>query len=121
MAYINNEEFVFELIVSKARGKVSDRLHEMFWLISVNLKNKPPFNHIPEFNDDQIMEAYCMMLETWSGVEVEKYNSASIFAYFTERAKRSYVKIFNIYMDRKQYQNNYEAPRKIRLSETFNM
>jgi len=118
--YIDKEQFVFELVVCKGKGKVSNELSHMFYLIANNLKNKNVFN-ITDFHDDQVQEAYCMMMESWYNVEPLKYPSNLVFAYFTERAKRSYVKIFNTYMDRDQYKTDGIAPIKHSLTNIHSL
>jgi len=97
--YLKPEDLYFELIVCKAKGKASNKLSNYFYSIANNLKNKGVFC-ISDFHDDQVQEAYTMMMESWMLVELEKFEPNQIFAYFTERGKRSYTKIFNTYMDR---------------------
>jgi len=112
--YLKPEDLYFELVVCKGKGKASEKLSEYFYLIADNLKNKAAF-FITDFHDDQVQEAYCMMMESWRLVDCDKYNPAGVFAYFTERGKRSYTKIYNIYLDR-QSRTNYETIPKVSLS-----
>lgn len=99
--YLNKDDFTFELTICKGRGKVSAELSHMFWLISTRLIKKPQF-YIVDLHDDQIMEAYTRMFEVWKGVNIDKYEQ-TLLPYFTEIAKRSFVKIFNLYKDRTAY------------------
>lgn len=108
--YINAYDFTFELICCKGRGFVSDKLSDMFMLIAKNLTKKNTFS-IEDFHYDQIMEAYTDMMSSWWLVNIDKYNANQLFAYFTERAKRSFVKIYNVYTDRTQ-QNKFNQPKK---------
>ncbi len=109
--YLNNDDFTFELIVSKGRGKISDKLSNMFWGISSNLIKKPQFC-IVDYHDDQILEGYTQQMEAYLKVDIKKYNK-TLMPYFTEIAKRSFVKIFNLYKDRTQYN---DAPDIISLA-----
>lgn len=118
--YIDKDELVFEIIVCKGKGKVSDRLSNMFYIISKSIIKKNVFNLV-ELHDDQIMEAYTMMMESWNLVDTDKYTSNLVFAYFSERAKRSYTKIYNIYLDRQIYQNRYSTPIKYSLSNIYSL
>lgn len=112
--YLDAYDFTFELTICKGRGKVSPRLSNMFWLIANNLKSKNVF-FIQEFHDDQVMEAYTRMMETWNCVELDKFEPNQIFAYFSERCKRSYTQIYNLYLDRHQ-RNNFKTIPKVSLS-----
>jgi len=95
--YLRPEDLYFELTICKFRGRASDKLSHYFYLIASNLKRK---FYIVDFHDDQIQEAQCKMLESFHLVDLDRYEPAGVFAYFSERGKRSYTKIFNIYMDR---------------------
>ena len=116
--YLKADDLYYELVVCKGRGKVSDKLSHMFWLIASNLKRK--FS-IVDFHDDQIQEAYCMMMESWQSVDTNKYNEFGVFAYFSERGKRSYTKIYNTYMDNNYYNGKVFKPDKVSLTNIHSL
>jgi hypothetical protein len=87
--YINNSEFCAQLIISKARGKLTKPALEMIQLIAKNASKKLKY-----YNNDDRLDCYQTgildMLTNWYSFNEEKTTNA--FAYFTDIFKRGSVK-----------------------------
>lgn len=90
--YIIDREMVFEIIIAKGRGKVSDKLSNMFWLLSQNvMRSKQKYYHYEADYEDVCSDAYLKLLTSWKSFKTE-YKS---IPYFTEVVKRSAAQTYN--------------------------
>jgi hypothetical protein len=87
MEYINKKEFYIEMILSKAKGTLSEKAKSMIYLISENAIEKLRWRF--KSNDDLLdskQTAICVMLDKWHNFDPDKYDDP--FSYFTEIFKR---------------------------------
>lgn len=107
--YVNDTTLLYEIIISKGKGKLTPYAEQAIILIAQELIKKFRFTFIDERND-AINEAIYSMLKGWKTFDENKYSK--ILPYFTECAKRAIVKSYNQY--RWKYKQQ-ELPKIIRV------
>jgi hypothetical protein len=94
MAYVNYHDLYFETVLSKGKGKITDKLNNYFYLIAngvtEKLRNRSP-QHI---HHDQLSEAYLALAERWGTVNIEKTNN--VLPFYSEICKRSAAQTYNM-------------------------
>jgi|TARA_R110002167_G_scaffold90201_2_gene243239 hypothetical protein len=102
--YISNKELYVEVIVSKARGKLTRDAEKMLLLLATRTIKKMRYS----YNDDKLdcyQSGLLDMFDNWYNFSEEK--STNAFAYFTEIFKRGLAKGYNqIY--KKKGDNDHE-------------
>jgi len=90
--YLNNKDLLAEVVLSKANGKMSDKLAHMLTVLCARYGRKGNFSGYT-YNDD--MQAYAMMMlvRTWNSFKPEKSNNP--FAFFTQCIKNSFIQFLN--------------------------
>lgn len=86
--YTTNKNLYYEIVVSKAQGKLTDKAFQMLMKI-VNGVGKKFF--YKDFNDRFDCEGYAIecVIRNWYNFDEEKYDNP--FAYYTEIIKRAYA------------------------------
>lgn len=87
--HIQAIEMYYEVIISKAKGKVTPKLDKMFILLVTELSRKFWYERI---KDDTMQEALLHVYKSLKKFDEKRYNEDKVFAYFTEVAKRGMVK-----------------------------
>jgi hypothetical protein len=86
--YINNKELMYEILVSKAQGKLTNKAVIMFMKIVSGVNKK--FRYADECDrQDVIAYSYEVLIKNWFNFEEEIYNNP--FAYYTEVVKRAHA------------------------------
>jgi len=90
--YLNNKDLLAEVILSKSKGKMTDKLAHMLTVLCARYGRKGNFANYT-YNDD--MQAYAMMMlvRTWNSFKPEKSNNP--FAFFTQCIKNSFIQFLN--------------------------
>lgn len=86
--YIDNEEFLAELIKLKETDEISERLHVIFFELASNYANIKSFRNY-SYIQDMIVEGYINCVLMARKFDTEKYNNP--FAYFTTTVHRNFV------------------------------
>ena len=90
--YLSNKDLYCELIVSKAKGRLTKEAERMLILLAKNVIRKMYYN---DYNDrlDCLQSAYLDVFSNWYSFDENKGDNA--FAYFTEIIKRGMAKGWN--------------------------
>jgi len=98
--HINNKELYYEIVVSKARGKLTRRSVKMLEILGTEAIKKMNKRF---FTEDDKMDCFQMgllkMYQNWYNFNQEKSENA--FAYFTEIFKRALTEQFNVLYKKK--------------------
>lgn len=90
--YVSNKELYCEMLVSLARGRLTNRAAEIFMLIGKGVQKKMYYNNLLD-KEDCYMGGLSDMLTHWYNYNPE--TTANPFAYFTEVFKRGSAKAWN--------------------------
>ena len=90
--YLSNKDLYCELIVSKAKGKLTRQAETMLILLAKNVIKKMYYND-PDDRLDCLQSAYLDVFANWYSFDENKGDNA--FAYFTEIIKRGLAKGWN--------------------------
>jgi hypothetical protein len=90
--YLSNKDLYCELIVSKAKGRLTKEAERMLILLAKNVIRKMYYN---DYNDrlDCLQTAYLDVFSNWYSFDENKGDNA--FSYFTEIIKRGMAKGWN--------------------------
>lgn len=103
--YLSNKELYYEIIVSKAQGKLTRKSQKMLELLGKRTVKKMRY-----WNEDDRKDCYQSglldMYDNWYNFNEEK--STNAFAYFTEVFKRGLAKGFNAIYKRKGSNDTYK-------------
>jgi len=90
--YLSNKDLYCELIVSKAKGKLTRQAEKMLILLAKNVIKKMYYS---DYDDrlDCLQTAYLDVFANWYQFDENKGDNA--FAYFTEIIKRGLAKGWN--------------------------
>jgi len=102
--YLNNKDLFVEIIISKAKGRLTREAHKMLELLA-----KKTIKKMRYYSNDDKMDCYQSglldMFQNWHNFNEEK--STNAFAYFTEIYKRGLAKGYNeIYKKKGDNENN---------------
>jgi len=109
--YINDNDLVYNIIISKAKGKLTKGLEKQLILIVDNLIHKFSYNDIDDYNDCK-QSAYLQLFQNWNKFDEIKYNKA--LPYYTELAKRAIANQYNILLGKNNQWS--DIPINIRLT-----
>lgn len=90
--YLSNKDLYCELIVSKARGRLTKQAEKMLILLAKNVIKKMSYKD-PDDRLDCLQSAYLDIFQNWYSFDELKGDNA--FAYFTEIIKRGLAKGWN--------------------------
>lgn len=90
--YLSNKDLYCELIVSKAKGKLTRQAETMLILLAKNVIKKMSYKD-PDDRLDCLQSAYLDVFANWYSFDENKGDNA--FAYFTEIIKRGLAKGWN--------------------------
>lgn len=90
--YVNNKEFLDEMIKSKEQDKLTNEAIEMIQKIAERAINNLGYKY-EEDREDGIATAVYKCLLYWRAFNAEKSNNP--FSYFTQACKNAYVESFN--------------------------
>lgn len=97
--YIDDDELVYEIILSKGRGFLTEKAAMMLILISKNLSRRfHYYNKIESIEEDCMQEGLYQMLLNWNKFNEKKYYKA--LPYFSELFKRGSAFNFNNMIDK---------------------
>lgn len=99
--YINNADLLIELEKSRAQDKMTEKLGNMFKLLTKRYAEVPRFASYT-YNDDMQAYALLVIVKYWRTFNPEKSNNP--FAFFTQAIKRAFF----------QFDNNERQQRDIR-------
>lgn len=91
-AYLSNKDLYCELIVSKAKGKLTRPAEKMLILLAKNVIKKMYYND-PDDRLDCLQTAYLDVFSNWHNFDENKSDNA--FGYMTEIVKRALAKGWN--------------------------
>jgi hypothetical protein len=90
--YISELELTRELKLAKGRGKASERLLYLFYILCERINRK--FHYVNQADKyDVIMDSYFHIMTGYMDVNIERYNHT--LPYITEIIKRAQAKSFN--------------------------
>lgn len=102
--YINDDDLVYEIILSQGKGFLTNRAIEMIYLIAINIiRRKQYYNKIDA--EDCMQSGIEIALKNWHNFNYKKYNKA--LPYFTEVVKRGMALAFNQLHDTRM-SNNFD-------------
>lgn len=87
--YINNDELVREIALSRGPDRLTPRAVEMLWLICQNANKRLKYKD-PMDRDDCVAGGMLEILKYWRSFKPERGTNA--FAYYTQCAKNGYAK-----------------------------
>jgi len=90
--YINDTDLLYQIIISKGRGKITKELETMLLLIVNELGKKFIYKNYNDLFDCK-GAAILRLFEIWQNFNELKYDKA--LPYFTEIAKREFAKCYN--------------------------
>jgi hypothetical protein len=83
--YLSNKDLYMEIIVSKAKGRLTPRAGQMLVLLGKKLQNKMYYRD-PDDKKDCLQEAMLSVFKLWYNFDENKGENA--FAYYSEIIKR---------------------------------
>lgn len=87
--YVKDVDLTYEIIISKGKGYLTQKAHEMLYKIASNMILKFTY-----FNEDDkydcLMSGYIAMLNGWYSFNEKKYDKS--FSYYSEICKRGLTK-----------------------------
>ena len=90
--YVEYKDMNYEMIVSLAQGKLTNKLTQMFILINKRVNRK--FYYKNELDrQDVIQYSICRLLENWYNCDMDKTDNC--FSYITEIIKRAHAFHYN--------------------------
>jgi len=104
--YLNNKDLYYEIIVSKASGKLTRKAEKMLELLGNKTHKKMRYWN----NDDRLdclQGGLLDMYANWYNFNSEKSKNA--FAYFTEIFKRGMIKNFNDLFKKRGVEGNVKT------------
>lgn len=116
MKYLEDEDLMYEIILSKGKGELTEKGKRYLYLIASNAiwKKKYSYKDYDEMYD-VMMHSYMLMLSSWKTFNEEKYKFA--LPYFTELFKRGCAAGYYLIRDRKNY--HYEFPDKVSVNKCY--
>lgn len=90
--YLNNPDILAEVVASKEKGKMTDKLAHMLMLLCLRYATKPGYAGYT-YNDDMQGYALMMLCRTWHKFDPEK--SDNPFAFYTQCIKHSFIQYLN--------------------------
>lgn len=90
--YIDDDELVYEIILSKGKGFLTEKAAMMMILIAKNFIRRKRYNDDDDRKDAQ-QEGLLNLLLNWEKFNEKKYTKA--LPYYTELLKRSFAMSFN--------------------------
>jgi hypothetical protein len=91
--YLTNRDLYIEIIISKSKGKLTNKAKKMFEILAKNVIRKKKYWNNMDDKMDCFQSGLLDMLSNWHNFNNEK--SDNPFAYFTEICKRGINKGFN--------------------------
>lgn len=103
--YINDDDLYYEIILSKGKGKLTNKAVHYLQLIAKNTirKKQKDYKDIDDMLDC-MYSGLLMMLENWYNFNENKYKHA--LPYFTEIYKRGIAHAYNELNQKKPYQSS---------------
>lgn len=89
--YVSNTELMYEIIVSKAQGKLTDKAVRILMKIVKEVNRKFRYNYEDD-RYDVIAYSYEVLIKNWFNFDEELYDNP--FAYYTEVVKRAHAMQF---------------------------
>lgn len=90
--YLNNKDLLKEVVESKKKGKMSDKLAIMLQMLCSRYSKRANFAGYT-FNDDMQGFAMYMLVKTWASFNQDKSNNP--FAFYTQCIKHSFMQYLN--------------------------
>lgn len=90
--YLNNKDMLAEVLKSKERGQMTDKLAHMLQTLAARYGRKGNFANYT-YNEDMQAYAMLMLVKTWNSFNPEK--SSNPFAFFTQCIKNSFIQYLN--------------------------
>ena len=89
--YLNRIDLLYQIIISKGKGKLTDKAVKQIQLIVEGVASKLYYGYLRNTDkDDCIQEALLILLDNWYKFDERRYDDA--FSYYTEIAKIAMVK-----------------------------
>lgn len=101
--YINPQEFTHEILISQAKGRLTEKAGEMLILLSDRLSRKFRYDDL-DLKYDCKMQGLFNMIQNYKSFDGNKYESA--FPYFSEIMKRGLAMGLKICTDQVRIKHN---------------
>ena len=88
MNYVNKDFLYYEVKLSLGKGKMTDKLFKMLYLISYHTQKRLS----KYYRKDQVQEGILELLIKWNGVDINRYSN--LLPYYTEVAKRAMTRVY---------------------------
>lgn len=86
--YINDRELYYEIVLSKGKGQPTEKLKEMFYLISINIFRGKNITEKQKYDAQDIQQSiYLHLYKKYNRFDHRRYDNA--FPFITEIAKRA--------------------------------
>jgi DNA-directed RNA polymerase specialized sigma24 family protein len=91
--YINNADLMKQIAISREKGKLTDELAKMLFMLCQRYAKHPDYSNIYSYKED--MEAFAMLtvVKVWKSFNPEKSNNP--FAYFTQVVRHAFYQYLN--------------------------
>lgn len=90
--YLNNKDLLAEVIASKEKGQMTDKLARMLMMLCARYGKRGNFSGYT-YNEDMQAYAMLMLVRTWNSFDPAKSNNP--FAFFTQCVKNSFIQYLN--------------------------
>ena len=104
--YLEDRELLYEIIISKGRGKLTERATELLILIAKNVIRKKERNYnSTDDRNDCYQQGLLHMFANWSSFDHRKYSLT--LPYYSEIFKRGMADGLNILNNKKSYNDDF--------------
>jgi len=112
MAYLNDNELLYEIILSKGKGQLTRKAIDMFILIANNAINMMSYKS-SDLKQDCIQAGILVLLIKWRGFDETKFDKP--LNYYTELFKRAIAEEFNLHQGIKPHYSRYNNGENINI------
>jgi hypothetical protein len=103
--YLEDRELYYQLIISKGKGKLTDRAAELMILVAKNVIRKKERSYkSTDDKNDCYQEGLLHLFSSWYGFNPAKYSLS--MPYITEIFKRGMANSLNVLNNRKSYNDD---------------
>ena len=113
--YINNADLLTEIEISRARGKMTDKLAHMLHMLCERYSKHSDYSRIYSYEEDMKAFAMLTVVKVWKSFDPEK--SKNPFAYFTQIIRHAFYQYLN--HEKKQREIKDEVLIDIGLTPSF--
>lgn len=100
--YLDDREFLYEIIISKGKGKLTQKAERFLILVATNVIKKKERQYTYDDKNDFLQQGMLVLFSNWQRFDSLRFTSPLNF--FTEVFKRSLAETYHILNNQKSYQ-----------------